>query len=70
MNWKLEKAIMNRKLEKRWDRQRGAISTEYIIILMLVALSLIAIVGKFGKTLMTKFTDSESSVNSQINIQQ
>lgn len=59
---------MNRKLVKR-NRQLGAISTEYIIILILVALSLIVVVGKFGKSLMTKFGDSENSVNTSINIQ-
>lgn len=59
---------MNRKMVKR-NRQLGAISTEYIIILILVALSLIVVVGKFGKSLMTKFGDSENSVNTSINIQ-
>lgn len=60
---------MSRKVVKRWDSQRGAISTEYIIILILVALSLIVVVGKFGKSLMAKFGESENDVNTQINKQ-
>lgn len=60
---------MNRKLEKRWDRQRGAISTEYIIVLMLVAVSMIAITSKFGGTLIKKLTGAEETVNNQVNNQ-
>lgn len=69
MNQKLMKRLDNRKRMRRLDSQSG-IATEYIIILVLVAVSLIAIVGKFGKSLITKFTDADSTVNSKVNIQE
>jgi len=44
----------------------GATSTEYIILLILIACFVIAIVKVFGKTVSQKFTSANTKVTSDV----
>jgi Flp pilus assembly pilin Flp len=60
---------MVRSLVKRSRKDRGISSVEYIIILVLVALTGIAVFKLFGGTIKTKMTTANDTVNSQVNPQ-
>jgi Flp pilus assembly pilin Flp len=60
---------MVRNLVKRARKDRGISSVEYIIILVLVALTGIAVFKLFGGTIKTKMTTANDTVNSQVNPQ-
>ena len=46
--------------------QDGATSTEYIIVLILIACIIIGIVGAFGSVLSQKFTDAKNEVDTKV----
>ena len=50
-------------------RQRGVSSVEYIIILMLVALTAIAVFKLFGKQVRTKMTTANTTMQNDVNPQ-
>jgi len=53
---------MVRSLVKRSRKDRGISSVEYIIILVLVALTGIAVFKLFGGTIKTKMTDANTQM--------
>lgn len=57
---------MVRNLVKRSRKDRGISSVEYIIILVLVALTGIAVFKLFGGTIKNKMTNANSVVNSDV----
>ena len=59
---------MKRMLEKA-RKDRGVSSVEYIIILVLVALTGIAVFKLFGGTIKTKMTTANNSVQNDVNPQ-
>ena len=60
---------MVRNLVKRTRQDRGISSVEYIIILVLVALTGIAVFKLFGTTVKNKMTTANTTVDSQVNPQ-
>ena len=60
---------MVRSLVKHARKDRGISSVEYIIILVLVALTGIAVFKLFGGTIKTKMTTANSTVQSDVNPQ-
>ena len=60
---------MSRSLVTRPRQERGISSVEYIIILVLVALTGIAVFKLFGTTIKTKMTTANSTINSDVNPQ-
>jgi Flp pilus assembly pilin Flp len=60
---------MVRSLVKRARKDAGISSVEYIIILVLVALTGIAVFKLFGGTIKTKMTTANSTVQSDVNPQ-
>lgn len=61
---------MVRNLVKRDNRRnRGISSVEYIIILVLVALTGIAVFKLFGATIKNKMTTANDNVNTNVNPQ-
>lgn len=60
---------MVRNLVKRARKDKGISSVEYIIILVLVALTGIAVFKLFGGTIKTKMTTANNTVNSDVNPQ-
>ena len=46
--------------------ERGLSTVEYVIILVLIAVTGITIWSKFGKTIVDKITDSESQVKDRV----
>jgi Flp pilus assembly pilin Flp len=60
---------MVRSLVKRSRKDRGISSVEYIIILVLVALTGIAVFKLFGTTIKTKMTTANDNVNTNVNPQ-
>jgi|SwirhisoilCB3_FD_contig_91_427243_length_795_multi_3_in_0_out_0_2 Flp pilus assembly pilin Flp len=57
---------MVRNLVKRARKDRGISSVEYIIILVLVALTGIAVFKLFGGSLKTKMTTANNTFNSDV----
>jgi Flp pilus assembly pilin Flp len=57
---------MVRNLVKRTRKDRGISSVEYIIILVLVALTGIAVFKLFGGTIKTKMTNANSTMQSDV----
>ncbi|HEX6836446.1 MAG TPA: hypothetical protein VF334_07715 [Polyangia bacterium] len=57
---------MVRNLVKKTRKDRGISSVEYIIILVLVALTGIAVFKLFGGTIKSKMTDANSNVQSNV----
>lgn len=57
---------MARSLLQRARKDRGISSVEYIIILVLVALTGIAVFKLFGGTIKNKMTTANDTVNSQV----
>ena len=47
-----------------WNDESGVAMTEYIIILVLVAIAAIAVVSVFGKQIKDLFTNATDSLNS------
>jgi Flp pilus assembly pilin Flp len=60
---------MVRSLVKRSRKDKGISSVEYIIILVLVALTGIAVFKLFGGTIKNKMTTANNTVNSDVNPQ-
>jgi Flp pilus assembly pilin Flp len=60
---------MVRNLVKRTRQDRGISSVEYIIILVLVALTGIAVFKLFGTTVKNKMTTANTTVEGQVNPQ-
>ena len=60
---------MVRNLVKRARKDRGISSVEYIIILVLVALTGIAVFKLFGTTVKNKMTTANSTVEGQVHPQ-
>jgi Flp pilus assembly pilin Flp len=60
---------MVRSLVTRARKDRGISSVEYIIILVLVALTGIAVFKLFGGTIKTKMTTANSTMTSDVNPQ-
>ena len=60
---------MVRSLVSRARKDKGISSVEYIIILVLVALTGIAVFKLFGATIKTKMTNANNTVNSDVNPQ-
>ena len=60
---------MVRNLVKRTRKDRGISSVEYIIILVLVALTGIAVFKLFGGTIKTKMTTANNTMTSDVNPQ-
>ena len=60
---------MVRNLVKRARKDRGISSVEYIIILVLVALTGIAVFKLFGGTIKNKMTTANDNVNTNVNPQ-
>lgn len=48
------------------EDEDGATATEYIILLILIAVLVIAIVKTFGKTIEQKFTDANDEVENEV----
>jgi Flp pilus assembly pilin Flp len=61
--------IMTRSLIQRARRDRGVSSVEYIIILVLVALTGIAVFKLFGGTIKTKMTNANTTMQNDVNPQ-
>jgi Flp pilus assembly pilin Flp len=61
---------MVRSLEKRSRRNRGISSVEYIIILVLVALTGIAVFKIFGGKVKAKMDTANQKFESDVNAQQ
>lgn len=57
---------MVRNLVKRTRKDRGISSVEYIIILVLVALTGIAVFKLFGGTIRDKMTTANTTVQGQV----
>jgi len=57
---------MVRNLVKRARKDRGISSVEYIIILVLVALTGIAVFKLFGGTIKNKMTTANSTMDTQV----
>ena len=57
---------MVRNLVKRARNDKGISSVEYIIILVLVALTGIAVFKLFGGTIKTKMTNANNIMNSDV----
>ena len=57
---------MVRNLVQRARNDKGISSVEYIIILVLVALTGIAVFKLFGGTIKTKMTNANNVVNSDV----
>lgn len=57
---------MVRNLVKRTRKDRGISSVEYIIILVLVALTGIAVFKLFGGTIKDKMTTANTTVQGQV----
>ena len=57
---------MVRNLVKRTRQDRGISSVEYIIILVLVALTGIAVFKLFGGTIKNKMTTANSTVDTNV----
>ncbi len=53
----------------RSRKEKGVSSVEYIIILVLVALTGIAVFKLFGGTIKTKMTTANNTMNSDVNPQ-
>lgn len=51
--------------KKRLSRRSGQTMVEYIIIVVLIAISLIVVVGKFGKALGIKWAGATSAIDEQ-----
>lgn len=49
------------------EDEDGATATEYIILLILIAVLVIAIVKTFGQTIEEKFIEGEEEVDSEVN---
>ena len=60
---------MSRSLVRRARKDKGISSVEYIIILVLVALTGIAVFKMFGGTIKSKMTTANTTVNSDVNPQ-
>ncbi|HEX8950919.1 MAG TPA: hypothetical protein VF997_19895 [Polyangia bacterium] len=60
---------MVRNLVKRARNDKGISSVEYIIILVLVALTGIAVFKLFGGTIKTKMTTANNTMTSDVNPQ-
>ena len=60
---------MVRNLVKRARKDKGISSVEYIIILVLVALTGIAVFKLFGGTIKTKMTTANNTMTSDVNPQ-
>jgi Flp pilus assembly pilin Flp len=60
---------MVRNLVKRTRKDRGISSVEYIIILVLVALTGIAVFKLFGTTIKNKMTTANQNVDTNVNPQ-
>jgi Flp pilus assembly pilin Flp len=57
---------MSRSLVRRSRKEMGISSVEYIIILVLVALTGIAVFKMFGGTIKTKMTTANNVVNTDV----
>lgn len=57
---------MSRSLVRRARKDKGISSVEYIIILVLVALTGIAVFKMFGGTIKSKMTTANTTVNSDV----
>ena len=57
---------MVRNLVKRTRKDRGISSVEYIIILVLVALTGIAVFKLFGTTVKNKMTTANTTIDTQV----
>jgi Flp pilus assembly pilin Flp len=57
---------MSRSLVRRARKDKGISSVEYIIILVLVALTGIAVFKMFGGTIKTKMTTANNTVNQDV----
>ncbi len=57
---------MNRQLQRRARKDRGVSSVEYIIILVLVALTGIAVFKIFGTTIKDKMTKADSTMKTDV----
>jgi Flp pilus assembly pilin Flp len=57
---------MQTKPSRRNARNKGISSVEYIIILVLVALTGIAVFKVFGGTIKTKMTDANSKMSGDV----
>jgi len=60
---------MSRSLVRRSRKEMGISSVEYIIILVLVALTGIAVFKMFGGTIKTKMTTANNTMTSDVNPQ-
>jgi pilus assembly protein Flp/PilA len=57
---------MNEILRSFHHDESGATSTEYIIVLILIACIIIGIVGAFGSVLFNKFEDAKEDVRRDV----
>jgi Flp pilus assembly pilin Flp len=57
---------MSRSLVRRARKDKGISSVEYIIILVLVALTGIAVFKMFGGTIKSKMTTANQTVNTDV----
>jgi Flp pilus assembly pilin Flp len=57
---------MSRALLRRARKEKGISSVEYIIILVLVALTGIAVFKMFGGTIKSKMTTANNTVNQDV----
>jgi Flp pilus assembly pilin Flp len=60
---------MNRQLQRRLRKDRGVSSVEYIIILVLVALTGIAVFKIFGGQIKQKMTTANTTMQNDVNPQ-
>jgi Flp pilus assembly pilin Flp len=65
----IEEEEMSRSLLKQLRKDRGVSSVEYIIILVLVALTGIAVFKIFGGQIKTKMTTANTTMQNDVNPQ-
>ena len=53
-------------LQNLHEDEAGLSTVEYIILLILIACTVIAIVSTFGTTIQAKFTEANTEVESQV----
>jgi Flp pilus assembly pilin Flp len=51
------------KNSKKLSRRSGQTMVEYIIIVVLIAIAAMAVVGKFGKGIMNKFSGATNAID-------
>ena len=65
----LQKSVARSTSIKRFCKDdRGLSTVEYVIILVLIAVSAIGIWGSFGKTIIKKVTDSNNTIDSNLQV--